>query len=195
MRNLLKWITRRIHKKDPGKPASVPHPLDGCDSAECYQIMMTERTELIKARRETEDNLIKTIIQLSSALIVLMSGFIVQSKINLSQRTLLEFSLVILFMMLSIIFGLTEQFSSSRAYLAQQILVEQYYTKKISVFREPSVNTVVRCAQAAAFFFFVLALIILGVFAVTQAGAKTDVEQQTTTISPTSTSFASFASR
>ena len=39
------------------------HPLDPCDPDQCYQTMMSERTALITARRESEDNLIKTVIQ------------------------------------------------------------------------------------------------------------------------------------
>ena len=71
----------------------TPHPLDDCDENECYKTMMAERTVLIAAQRDAQDNLIKTIIQLSSALIALMAGFITQSKLSLSASSKIVFSI------------------------------------------------------------------------------------------------------
>jgi hypothetical protein len=51
------------------------HPLAGLDPHACYQTMMTERTSLITARRESEDDLVKTIVQISTSLIALTAGF------------------------------------------------------------------------------------------------------------------------
>jgi hypothetical protein len=147
-----------------------PHPLDDCDPTDCYQTMMSERTALITARREAEDNLIKTVIQLAAALLALLAGFISQAKFELDLPSLILFGLALTLLALSIIAGLVEQRYSSEAYLDQQKLVEDYFQKKISSFEEPSANKKVRTAQFVAFVSFVGALICLGIFAITEAG-------------------------
>lgn len=86
------------------------HPLDDCDPAECYQTMMSERTELIKARREAEDNLVKTIIQLSSGLVVLLAGFSVQSTVSLSGFVYVLFVIATVGLAISVSAGLTEHY-------------------------------------------------------------------------------------
>lgn len=145
------------------------HPLDGCDPAACYQTMMSERTALITARREAEDNLIKTVIQLSAALLALLAGFITQAKIVLSPLTLILFGVALTSLAGAIIAGLFEHRFASRAYLEQQQLVEDYFQKKIAEFGEPTANKAVRKAQAAAFIAFVAALLCLGIFAFVHA--------------------------
>lgn len=150
-------------------PAKL-HPLDGCDPTECYQTMMSERTTLITARREAEDNLVKTIIQLAAALLALLAGFISQSSKALGMPTLVLFGIALAALIASIVAGLMEQRFSSKAYLDQQKLVEDYFQKNISEFSEPNANKNVRRAQAAAFVFFVVALILLGIFAIAEAG-------------------------
>jgi hypothetical protein len=55
------------------------HPLDNSDPDQCYAVMMSERTTLITAKRESEDNLIKTVVQLSSAMIVLAAGLAIHT--------------------------------------------------------------------------------------------------------------------
>lgn len=146
-----------------------PHPLDGCDPTECYQTMMSERTALITARREAEDNLIKTVIQVSAALLALLAGFISQAKIELSNSTLALFGTSLLGLAIAIIAGLWEQRFASQAYLMQQKLVEDYFQKKIREFAEPLANKSVRRAQTTAFVAFVAALLCLGIFAVIEA--------------------------
>ena len=148
------------------------HPLDDCDPTECYQTMMSERTELIKARREAEDNLVKTIIQLSSALVVLLAGFAVQSKVDLVGLPYWLFVLATICSAVAIAAGLAEHFYSSKAYLAQQKLVEDYFSKRISSFSEPKENAQVRKAQLAAFASFLVSLGLLGIIAISKAGVS-----------------------
>lgn len=172
------------------------HPLEGSDLSECYKVMMSERTALITARRETEDNLIKTVIQLSSAMIVLMAGFVSQAETTFTGITTVLFVMIIVVLVLVITSGLTEQFYSSRAYLEQQALVESYYNREISSFDEPKANKFVRASQAVAFILFIIALILLGSFAILQVGGETDAKQteSASTASTASTSTASTAS-
>jgi hypothetical protein len=149
--------------------SGAPHPLDDCDPDACYQTMMSERTSLITARRESEDNLIKTVIQLAAALLALLAGFISQAQIAVSQCALVLFGTALASLMISIVAGLCEQRFSSNAYLQQQKLVEDYFQKKISDFAEPAANDAVRKAQATAFITFVAALLCLGLFAFVEA--------------------------
>jgi hypothetical protein len=181
-------------KDDSTKSNKPPHPLDGCDEDECYKTMMSERTTLITARRESEDNLIKAIIQLSSALVVLMAGFISNAKIPLSTLSFALFCVSILALGFSIIGGLGEQFFSSKAYQEQQILLEQFYTKEISSFSEAPSNRKVRVSQVSAFVFFVLALFSLSAFAVVQGKGKIDVSQQSPSTTPAAAATPSSAS-
>ena len=147
---------------------------------------MAERATLITGWREAEDNLVKNVIQLSSALVALMTGFIAQTNFSLARYVFWLFSIAIILLGVSIAFGLTEQFLSSRAYLAQQKMLEQYYTKKISEFSEPLINRWVRFSQGGAFLSFALALVMIGIFAVLQAGDKTDVRQKQPTTATSS---------
>lgn len=150
------------------------HPLDECDPSECYQTMMSERTELIKARREAEDNLVKTIIQLASALLVLLAGFSVESKVHLGGLSFMFFVAASLLLVISVTAGLAEHYFSSKAYLSQQQLVEQYYTKVISEFSEPPENRKVRLAQLVAFGSFLVSLTLITAIAIAKVGIPHD---------------------
>jgi MFS family permease len=165
--------------------------------------MMSERTALITARRESEDNLIKTIIQLSAALLALLAGFISQAKIRPSALSLSLFGAALFALAIAIVTGLLEQRFSSQAYLEQQKLVEDYFQKKISTFDDPPANKLVRKAQAGAFVSFLVALICLGIFAFAEArnsyveakGAASTSAAATSTTSATSSSSSSSSSQ
>lgn len=158
----------------------TPHPLDGCDDYECYKTMMAERTVLIAAQRDAQDNLIKTVIQLSSALIALMAGFITQAKIYPTGIALVIFSASLSSLGIAIVCGLTENFFSSRAYNEQQKMLEDYYGKYIGEFVDAKSNKSVRRAQLGAFSFFVIALLCLAAFGILEAKGKSDVKRSTT---------------
>ena len=143
--------------------------------------MMAERTVLIAAQREAQDTLIKTIIQLSSALIALMAGFITQAKFGLTDTNLVVFSVSVLSFAASIVFGLMENFFGSKAYKEQQIMLEDYYGKYICEFAEAKWNKWVHRAQLGAFLFFVIALLFLAIFGLLEAKGKSDVKQSTAT--------------
>ena len=160
-----------------------PHPLDPCDPEECYKTMMAERTALITARRESEDNLIKTIVQVAAALIVLMAGFVSQAKVEITGWSLILFGITLVAMIAAIVAGLTEQYFSSKAYLEQQGLVEDFYQKKIWTFGDPPSNKWVRKAQVTAFSCFIAALVSAAIFALVKAGdVNVEVERTPTSI-------------
>lgn len=140
---------------------------------------MSERTALITARRESEDNLIKTIIQLSSALIVLMAGFVSQAKVEISGLSSGLFAATIAGLVVAVISGLAEHYFASKAYLEQQKLVEDFYQKNISTFGEAPSNKWVRRSQVTAFTSFIAALLCVGIFALLKAG-ENNVEAERT---------------
>lgn len=154
------------------------HPLDGSDPEECYKVMMSERTELIKARREAEDNLIKTIIQISAALIALLAGFAAQTNAKIDEDLFKYVIISVCFLSVSLIGALSEQIFASKAYSEQQVAVEQYYQKLVSNFQDPPSNKHVRRLQKLSFSCFVIALISLGLFAALQARTKLYVRQK-----------------
>jgi hypothetical protein len=143
--------------------------------------MMSERTSLITARRESEDNLIKTIIQLGSALIVLISGFVSQTTVSIGDAELALFIITLVGLVISIVAGLTEQYFSSKAYEEQQRLVEDFYQKAIATFGPAPSNKWVRISQLVAFATFVFALICLGSFALLRAGDTNDQRESAVT--------------
>lgn len=167
------------------------HPLDGLDPDACYRTMMTERTTLITARRESEDNLIKTIIQISTTLIALTAGFSAQAGVNFSGVSLYIFLGALLLLTSAIIAGLFEHWLSSKAYSQQQKLLEDYYTKTTSSFAEPPANKWVRVSQVASLTTFTSAIFLVSLFAGLQFWEKSDVRKSTSTstsAAPTSTS-------
>ena len=165
--------------------------LDGCDLDECYKTMMAERTDLIKARREAEDNLVKTVVQLSATLIALIAGFITQTSVVISYKFLPLLMLALILLLVALSSGLSEHVFSSKAYLAQQQAVEKFYTRQINEFSEPAANKWVKRCQITSFSTFIIALLALGSFSVLQVGEKS--RDQHTTCPTTSSSAATAA--
>ena len=166
---------------------SDAHPLEGSDPDKCYEIMMAERATLISARRESEDNLIKNIITLSSGLIALMAGFVGQLSVDFSIVELGLFSFSMGTLVTAVIAGMAESYFSSKAYLAQQVMVEDFFSRKISDFSEPKANKFVRISQITSFVLFVIALISLATLAVSLAKDNSNVRQAEPTSSSPST--------
>ena len=152
-----------------------PHPLDDCDENECYKVMMAERTALITARQDLENSLVRTIIQMASALVVLMAGFVTQKDLVIDGAGKILFSLSLAVLVISITAGLAEHWFASKAYLSQQKMLEDYYGKKISNFSDPKENLYVARCQMISFFSFTAAIVLLSVLAIVQIGGKSDV--------------------
>lgn len=143
------------------RPFEQPHPLDGSDPHECYNVMMAERVELIKARREAEDGAIKTKTQISSAILVIFSGYSINFTGNVAALEALLLSFCALFLMLTIILGIAEQRYASSAYKEQQVILEQYFQKKIGEFSEPPANRKVHLLQKWCMISFISAMLMM----------------------------------
>ena len=137
------------------------HPLNDRDEADCYDVMMKERSDLINAKRESEDALVKSIIQLSAALIVVLVGFFGELRASGGYIILIIYIGALTFFTLSVLSGLTEHYLSSIAYGQQIEIVEKFYTRQSSNFSQPSISKWVRLTQVSSFTSFGLGLITL----------------------------------
>ena len=158
-----------------------PHPLDGRDEHDCYQTMMAERSTLDSARRESEDTIVKTIIQLSTALIALMSGFIFQYSTSIENNIAYLICAAIFLFVIAMCFALAEHFFSALAHAQQIILLENYYTKVSKKFSEAPANRWVRRTRFVSLASFISAIICLSFTTAFQTMSKIDVEQAIST--------------
>lgn len=151
--------------------SEVAHPLDGADEEKCYDIMMAERTALHTAKRASEDELIRTIVKLSSASLLLIPGLVLTrgSEAIRSVSVLLEigaFSFAV-----ALVAAMAEQYVSSLAY-ERQIKISQRFYQRVSLETEDvKLNRGVRIIQTTAFALFIVGVLVsaVGVF---QLGGK-----------------------
>lgn len=141
---------------------SESHPLDGRDDWECYDQHIAERNKLIEGKRSAEDNFVKTVIQLSSAIALLVPGFIIsQRQPVLTASPLLIAGLVLIFC--ALLSGLSEQFLSSLAYGKQIEKTDDYYEKRTSDVSPPALSKAVAVVLFSAFAFFLVGVLVLSV--------------------------------
>lgn len=173
------------------------HPLANVDEYERYKTMMAERADLIKARRESEDNLVKTLVQISSVLIVLIAGMLTQKGVFLAPDSGGYLIIAIFLLIMTLVFGLAEQVFSSKAHSAQQKIVEAYYSLKICTYAEPIENVGVRWSQRLAFSAFLASLAFFGIFSKIQVDNppydRTDTSASAASPAATSTSTSTAA--
>ena len=138
------------------------HPLDGKDEWECYDQHIAERNKLIEGKRNAEDSFVRTVIQLSSAIALLVPTFIVSHpERNSKPSATLILGLVLIF--LALIGGLSEQFLSSVAYGKQIEKTDDYYAKKTSDVSPPAMSKAVALALFSTFLCFVGGVLILSI--------------------------------
>jgi len=133
--------------------ATPPHPLEGRDAWECYDQHISERNKLISAKREAEDGFIKTIIQLSTAIVLAVPGIFAFNKDEIRQPSFLLIAGV-LFVGIALISAIAEQFLSSIAYQKQIEKTDDYYTKKSADTSPPAVSKYVRICLVSSFICF-----------------------------------------
>lgn len=151
--------TRKAARAEPQKGA---HPLDGKDEWDCYDQHIAERNKLIEGKRSSEDNFVKTVIQLSSAIALLVPSFIVSQPERVSKPSaLLVAGLIMIF--LALIGGLSEQFLSSVAYRMQIEKTDDYYAKRTSDVSPPAMSKAVAVALFATFLFFLSGVLVLSI--------------------------------
>lgn len=146
------------------------HPLKEIDDRECYDILMRERTLLISAKRESENELIRTLVKLSSAAALIVPGVIFSSdglSIPEESKQFLFFGIIAFVM--SLIFALTEQFFSSLAYNAQTRVTIKFYQKESEEIESWAWSRTVFFFWILAFVFFIIG-VSLCCFAFYQGG-------------------------
>jgi hypothetical protein len=148
------------------------HPLDNSDPDQCYAVMMSERTTLITAKRESEDNLIKTVVQLSSAMIVLAAGLANQLDLIRTQTSLALFTAGLIVLSLSILAAVGEQRLSAKGYERQVEEVVAFYTKNKSTIEIPKINAWIERAMNLSLGLFVVGLAIVAIFAINLASEQ-----------------------
>ncbi|MFA7596296.1 MAG: hypothetical protein WCY92_08060 [Novosphingobium sp.] len=138
------------------------HPLDGKDEWECYDQHIAERNRLIEGKRNSEDNFIKTVIQLSSAIALLVPGFLYsQERMSSQPSNLIILGLSLIF--LSLLAGLSEQFLSSLAYSKQIQKTDEYYKKKTSDVSPPALSKIVSICLFSTFATFLGGVLVISV--------------------------------
>lgn len=154
--------TRVLRRAEQESNVAESHPLDGKDEWECYDQHITERNKLIEGKRNAEDNFVKTVIQLSSAMALLVPGFIVSHPHPLTKPSaLLVGGLILIFC--ALMGGLAEQFLSSLAYATQIKKTDDYYAKRTSDLSPPAMSKAVVVALFGTFLFFLSGVLILSV--------------------------------
>jgi preprotein translocase subunit Sss1 len=136
-----------------------PHPLDGTDPDRCYDVMMAERTALITAKRETEDELVRTIIKLSSASLLLLPGLLLTAGGHASSVINGWLTAGAIAFALSLLAAMLEQFLSSKAYDRQIRISIDFYQRKSTLTSDRTFSGYVRAAQVTAFALFVIGII------------------------------------
>lgn len=138
------------------------HPLDGKDEWECYDQHIAERNRLIEGKRNSEDNFIKTVIQLSSAIALLVPGFLYsQERMSSQPSNLIILGLSLIF--LSLLAGLSEKFLSSLAYAKQIQKTDEYYKKKTSDVSPPALSKIVAICLFSTFATFLGGVLVISV--------------------------------
>ena len=148
---------RAVHAK-----MADAHPLDGKDEWECYDQHISERNKLIEGKRNAEDSFVKTVIQLSSGIALLVPGFVMTQPERLAKpSSLLIAGLILIF--LALIGGLSEQFLSSLAYGKQIKKTDDYYERRTSDVSPPAMSKAVGAALFVAFMCFLGGVIVLSI--------------------------------
>lgn len=151
-----------ILKAARAEPSEGAHPLDGKDEWECYDQHIAERNKLIECKRNAEDAFVKTIIQLSSAIALLVPTFVVSQSERLSQPSIM-LVVGLTFVFLALVAGLSEQFLSSIAYGRQITKTADYYAKRIRNVSPPAMSKAVAISLFGTFFFFLGGVIVLSI--------------------------------
>lgn len=137
------------------------HPLADVDAWVRFDQHIQERNRLISCRRETEDGYIKTVIQLSSAILLLVPGLLNTSAktgmAGIQTATFVGLS----FIALSLTAAISEQFLSSMAYKTQMTKTDSYYLMESSDINPPTITKVVETAMSVSFATFLIGILVV----------------------------------
>ncbi|MBC2776453.1 hypothetical protein [Parasphingopyxis marina] len=142
------------------KSPKIKHPLRKVDKWERYDQLLEELNYLTQAKRETEDGFVKTIIQLSAAILLLVPTFFSSQALQgqkPSNILICGLSLIAI----SLLASLSEQYLSSRAYTSQISKTEKYYKMEISDIDPPDISLWVSRLLLTSFAGFILGILLL----------------------------------
>ena len=138
-----------------------PHPLEGIDPDKVYEWYRADRAAVLQARQAREDSLITTIIQISSAALLLVPGVLLSKDSampTLTEGKVLYFG--IFAFGIALLTALSEQYYSARAYSKQLQIVDKYYFKESTAREDRGSLVVQQCAYYGAVATFVVAILV-----------------------------------
>jgi hypothetical protein len=121
--------------------------------------MMAERTALITAKRETEDELVRTLIKLSSASLLLIPGLLFAKEGNTEFIVNGWLELGAIAFVLCLLCAMLEQFLSSKAYDRQIKISMDFYQKRSEKTSDEVFSACVRWTQSIAFLLFAIGIV------------------------------------
>jgi hypothetical protein len=139
----------------------LPHPLEGIDEDKVHEWYRADRAAVLEARQAREDSLITTIIQVSSAALLLVPGVLLSTAPampTVSNNKALY--LGILAFGVALLTALSEQYFSARAYSKQLEVIDRYYFKESEERVDRRSLVVQQCAYYGAIASFVVAILL-----------------------------------
>lgn len=142
--------------KDP----SNNHPLGHVDSLKCYEWMLAECAALNASRQAREDQIVSSIIQISSAAILAVPGIIFATDIKIPSFLESPFLYIgLISFITAMISALAEQHYSAIAHDRHIEIVYKYYTKVSDITEDAVSRQNVKTARKFAYASFIVALI------------------------------------
>lgn len=144
-----------------GDAIEAKHPLADVDPWVRYDAHMDERKHLIACKREAEDGYIKTIIQLSSAILLLVPTALASSGTSAISRISAVTIFGFVFISISLIISICEQYFSLIAYKRQIQKTEDYYLMKSGDINPPKIAKAVEMAISCSFLAFIVGTLLI----------------------------------
>lgn len=140
---------------------NLEHPLADTDPWVRFDQHIQERNRLISCKRETEDGYIKTVIQLSSAILLLVPSLL-NNRAGTEATGISTATIVgLVFIALALTTAISEQFLSSVAYKKQMEKTDSYYSMKSDDIRPPTITKLVELAMSASFATFLTGILVI----------------------------------
>ncbi len=140
------------------------HELDEVDDWELYDQHTKERNFLINGKKESEDGFVNTIVQLSSAALLLVPSLIGTNLDSFGNASTYLLIVGLGFLAISLISSISEQFLSSIAYGQQIKKTDQYYTKKINDRGKPRISFWVEVTLLISFVSFIIGVLCISIW-------------------------------
>ncbi len=169
------------------------HPIAHVELLQRYEWMRQDCAALVEARQSREDSLIQTIIQISSAALLAIPGFLLTSDLgapNFDDGWLLYLGVIIF--MAALVISMLEQNFSAKAYKIQEKVVQKYYLlESADNCDQRSINLVDNCRITGCALFSVA--VLTSTFGLTSLMGEYHGSSNSSTSTSTSTSTAATA--